>query len=176
MMCQNSNRAPEQRAGDPGEAGWGCQCPQGSGSSSPHPDPAQGVSSHLRDDFRRGLVWSGQGASMVGTPKPRVRLMTQEESPEKTPCSHGPGPTMLDSGLWKAWAHCQGTARVRCSLRTRRWQQHGRAGGVGTLPPRVSSHSPKQGELGRSSQESRSSLCLLCWEELVLLYLKTLSL
>lgn len=28
---------------------------------------------------------AGQGASMVGTPKPRVRLMTREESPEKTP-------------------------------------------------------------------------------------------
>ena len=39
---------------------------------------------------------------MVRTPKPRVRLMTQEESPEKTPHSHGPGPTVLNSGLRKA--------------------------------------------------------------------------
>lgn len=52
--------------------------------------------------WEEGSLRSLELASVVGTKKPMVRLMTQEESPEKTPHSHGPDPSVLYSGLRKA--------------------------------------------------------------------------
>jgi len=85
---QNSNRAPEQRAGDPGEGGWGCQCPSGPGSSPP---PKQGVSSHLTETWaQKGSVvewfnWCGLSAGYFMDTKPVL--------------GRGPGKGSLQRGL-----------------------------------------------------------------------------
>lgn len=84
-----------------------------------------------------------------------VRLMAQEEL-QKIPHSHGPGPTVLNSGLRKAWCSCQGAARGSCSLRIRR-QWHGVAGGGGGLDTQGWVLQTQVGWAVRPSPESRSS-------------------